>query len=305
MIPFYVSRKTRPSPTLNRDAPSVIKARIQSVSLTVTISSLVTLYLLISTAKLSLLKSLHYLGLYPIDPISILKSLFLTVILYTAPLYESIFIEQDFSPLSALPSRIRSTLSSSQGYRNYIAGPITEELLFRSSIIPLHLLSHTSATRIVFLTPLYFGIAHLHHFYEFHLSHPYTAIKLALARSIFQFAYTTIFGWYAAFIYLRSGNLYAVFIIHAFCNCMGLPRFWGRVQFNKDETTSSIVVRGKEDTDAIILGQGGRGQQTPITYTIVYYVLLFAGAYGFYLGLMPLTSNTGALADFTTTTKKI
>ena len=38
-----------------------------------------------------------------------------------------------------------------------------------------------------------------------------------------QFAYTCIFGWYANFLHLRTGNLLAPLTAHVFCNIMGLP----------------------------------------------------------------------------------
>jgi membrane protease YdiL (CAAX protease family) len=37
----------------------------------------------------------------------------------------------------------------------------------------------------------------------------------ASMRSLFQFGYTTIFGWYATFVYLRTGSLLAVVVIHS------------------------------------------------------------------------------------------
>ena len=39
----------------------------------------------------------------------------------------------------------------------------------------------------------------------------------------FTFAYTTVFGWYAAWLFLRTGHLAAAVISHAFCNIMGAP----------------------------------------------------------------------------------
>ena len=42
---------------------------------------------------------------------------------------------------------------------------------------------------------------------------------------LFQFAFTTIFGWYATFVFLRTGHLSAAVVVHAFCNGMGFPRF--------------------------------------------------------------------------------
>lgn len=40
-----------------------------------------------------------------------------------------------------------------------------------------------------------------------------------------QFAYTTVFGWYASLLLLRTGHLAAPVAAHALCNGLGLPRF--------------------------------------------------------------------------------
>ena len=37
--------------------------------------------------------------------------------------------------------------------------------------------------------------------------------------------YTTIFGTYSAYLFLRTGHLASTFITHAFCNHMGFPDF--------------------------------------------------------------------------------
>lgn len=42
---------------------------------------------------------------------------------------------------------------------------------------------------------------------------------------VLQFGYTTVFGWYATFIYLRTGSLYSAFMCHAICNFFGFPNF--------------------------------------------------------------------------------
>lgn len=307
MLPFYLSPRTRPSPTLNRDAPSVIQARIRAVTITVTIAVIVTFYLLYDNGQLGLADSLHHLGLWPPSPMAILQPLLLTLMLYTGPLYSDIYLDQTLSPLSNLWSEVVTSLSSSIGYRNYIAGPLTEELLFRSVILPVHLLSPLadSPRKLLFLTPLYFGIAHVHHFYEFRLSHPDTPLTPALLRTIFQFGYTTIFGWYAAFVYLRTGSLYAVFLIHAFCNYMGLPRLWGKVRVRQPLSRSyratqlGPVIRGKDDDEREPLSVDTSrakktksllsGIDTETTQTIVYYMVLLCGAFAFYRCLMPLT----------------
>ena len=37
--------------------------------------------------------------------------------------------------------------------------------------------------------------------------------------------YTTLFGMYAAFLFVRTGHLLAPCMAHAFCNLMGFPDF--------------------------------------------------------------------------------
>lgn len=295
MLPFYLFRKTRPSLTLNRDAPSVIQARIRAVTTTVTISTITTLYLLHEKGQLSISSALHGLGLWPISLSATWKPLLLTFILFLGPLFEDIFLRRSLTPPSEAWTCLVTSLSSSIGYRNYIAGPLTEELLFRSTILPLHMLSSLadSPKQLVFLTPLYFGIAHVHHFYEFRLSHPDTPLPPAIFRTVFQFTYTTIFGWYAAFIYLRTGSFYAVFLVHAFCNYMGFPRFWGKVRSfsGPQKSKSRQVSRTKDDPALGMPGPLGneRRWDTDMRDTVIYYVLLTTGAFLFTRYLFTLT----------------
>ena len=161
-----------------------------------------------------------------------------------------------------------------------MAGPVSEEMTFRSALVPLHLLARVSPGLIVFLAPLYFGIAHVHHFYEFQLTHPGTPVMAVLLRSLFQFCFTTVFGWYATFLFLRTGSLVAVIVVHSFCNYCGLPRLWGRLDIE--------LSRGKEDD----------GDKSRDLYTPLYYVVLFAGAIAFYFQFWPLTESANALVSF-------
>lgn len=235
------------------------------------------------------------LGWWPLQPVIILRCLALTFLLYMGPLFELVLVDRIFRQLRR-GKAIVETLSSWQGYRNYVAGPVTEEILFRSVVIAVNLLAKLSPSRIVFLTPLYFGIAHIHHFYEFTLTHPHTPLLPAVLRSVFQFTYTTLFGWYAAFVYVRTGSLYACIIIHAFCNTMGLPRFWGRLTTVEEHPLAPVAIRGKDDTSP--LQTTGRGGALGVQWTVAYYVLLVAGAYAFSTQLGLLTASSEALADF-------
>ena len=44
-----------------------------------------------------------------------------------------------------------------QGIRNYISGPITEEIVFRSCVLAVYHMSGASRRRMIFLGPLSFG----------------------------------------------------------------------------------------------------------------------------------------------------
>ena len=204
-------------------------------------------------------------------------------------------------------------------------GPVSEEFLFRSLLMPLALLTPTSPARALLLTPLYFGLAHLHHLYEFRLTHPRVPLFPCVLRTLAQFAYTTLFGWYASFVFVRTGSLPAAVLAHAFCNWMGLPRVWGRVE-GLDRQASGVV--GAVDGVGRTVGQGttvkstgaGRGQKNQarlgrdpsapyaemeqdeagrliIWWTIAYYVLLVGGALAFWKGLWPLTESPRRLAE--------
>ncbi|CAG8902059.1 unnamed protein product [Penicillium egyptiacum] len=319
VVPFYLSPTTRPSPTLSRDAPSVIRARIRAVTGSCIVSSVLVLWLIVEEDNSSLSAGLRLLGWWPVGVLETLRSLSLTAILFMGPLFERGIVEGEWK-FWFRPSKLSESLGGWIGWRNYVAvctvlfwskkkkekpkeanltssqGPFTEEVMFRSAMVPLHLLAHTSPGQIVFLAPLYFGIAHVHHFYEFCLTHPDTPVLAALLRSLFQFGYTTIFGWYATFIYLRTGSLLAVVVVHSFCNWCGLPRFWGRVE--AAEPIGPPVTRGKEDSDDIKVGVMGSNGGLGIGWTVAYYVLLVSGAVGFAQGLWPLTDSYHALVSF-------
>jgi prenyl protein peptidase len=262
------------------------------VTLACLISSLATLYILVVIAHSKPAEAFHLLGWWPVQPVEVARSCILTFLLYLGPLFEVVVVEKQLQGGYGL----LESLSSWQGYRNYVAGPITEEVLFRSVLIPLHILAKVQPSKIVVLTPLYFGIAHVHHFYEFTLTHPHTPLLPAILRTVFQFGFTTVFGWFAAFIYVRTGSLLICIIIHSFCNLLGLPRFWGRLKRREEHPLSPVAIRGKDDTD--VVQARGKGGDLGLQWTMAYYVLLLTGVYLFYAGLWPLTVSSQALVKF-------
>ncbi|KAK4188683.1 putative CAAX prenyl protease 2 [Podospora australis] len=274
-IPFYLSPLTRPSPTLSRDSPSVIRARIRSVSLSCLLCAGATWLVLTRTAHATPSQALHLLGLYPVGLSATLRCSTLTALLFLGPLYSYFIIERGYRDWLRL-APIKEAFTEWITYRNILAGPITEEILFRSTSIPLMLLAQCPLPKIIFLSPIIFGLAHIHHFYEFRLTHPQVPASAALLRSVFQLGYTTLFGAYATFLFLRSGSLLAVCAVHAFCNCMGLPQIWGRLGFEEEE-----------------LG----GKKRNIGWTVAYYILLVAGAWGWWRGLWVLSECSNGLVS--------
>lgn len=301
VLPFYISSTTRPSPTLSRDAPSVIRARIRFVTTSVCISSLITAYLLSERAYQSAPTILHTFGLYPVDVLAIASSTLLTSLLFAGPLFEKAVVESGWRTWIQA-TELKETLASWIGWRNFIAGPVTEEILFRSVLVSLH--AHTRPplplSFLIFVTPLYFGVAHVHHFYEYKLTHPQTPLLPAVLRSLIQFAYTTIFGWYATFLFLRTGSLWTVVLIHIQCNWIGLPRVWGRVR--AIEIQGGVVggLRGKEDSDS---SETHRQPGLSLIWTLAYYLLLFGGAFAWWRCLWPLSASPQALIEFQHTNK--
>ncbi|XP_031499810.1 CAAX prenyl protease 2 isoform X3 [Nymphaea colorata] len=127
-------------------------------------------------------------------------------------------------------------------WRNYVVAPITEELVFRACMIPLLLCAGFKAYSIIFLSPIFFSLAqiipfqlkigsasgsgpppaHLNHLLELYYGQKYTFSRAVLIVGM-QLGYTVMFGWYASFLFLRTGHLIAPIVAHIFCNMMGLP----------------------------------------------------------------------------------
>ncbi|KAI0013948.1 hypothetical protein F4779DRAFT_613231 [Xylariaceae sp. FL0662B] len=272
VVPFYLSATTRPSRSLSRDAPPVIRARVASVSVTCVVCSAVTLVILTSGGHATARDALHSMGYWPPGLRETASSLLLTALLFAGPLYESLVVDgawRDCLSLQPVARLFREWTT----WRNIVAGPVTEEVLFRSASVPLMLAAQAPVRTTIFLSPLIFGLAHVHHFYEFRVTHPHVPAAAQLLRSLLQLAYTSLFGAYATFVFLRTASLPAIVAVHAFCNCMGLPRFWGRVD----------PPPRPGDRPASVL------------YTVVYYVLLIAGAVGWWKSLGVLTESSNAL----------
>lgn len=262
----------------------MIQSRIRSVLLSCAICTLTTC-LILTHFRAAPSDILHLTGVYPFAVVSSLRALAVTALLFLGPLFNTLVVERAYTHwLSLPPQPLAEVWSEWTTWRNLVAGPVTEEILFRSASVPLMLLARASIRENIFLSPVIFGLAHFHHFYEFRLTHPGVPFAAALARSVFQLGFTTLFGAYATFIYLRTGSLLAVCAVHAFCNAMGLPRLWGRVK-----RVVPAKGGGKHDDDYVVEEKGS------LKWTVAYYVLLVAGAVGFYRNFWVWTESANAL----------
>lgn len=335
IAPFYVSPTLRSTPLVSRDAPRVIQARVRAVGFTCLVCTLITVYVLVTYGQATPRDVLRLLGVWPTSPLDVARVAALLAVLFAAPLYERVVVDGDARAWS--PAACKEGLFDSWvGYRNFVVAPASEELVFRALTISLYLLAKVDPPRIVFLTPLVFGLAHVHHLVEFVQARTPDGRRcpapqdwlIGVLRSLFQFAFTSLFGFFAAFVFLRTGNLFAAILAHAFCNWMGVPRLWGRLGQRAPGPPHHLtpdVAQGKRHDPAVdLLSPGGardavaekaaaqHQQQQPqpqpqpepaprdlsLGWTVAYYVLLVAGAFAFYRLLFPWTESTHALASF-------
>lgn len=73
---------------------------------------------------------------------------------------------------------------------------------------------------------------------------------------------------------------------------MGLPRFWGRVGVEAGVPIGPPDTIKKDDA----LPAAVVAQDKGVAWTVAYYVVLVAGAVGFYYQLIPLTESHHALS---------
>ncbi|KAI7907809.1 CAAX protease self-immunity-domain-containing protein [Cokeromyces recurvatus] len=216
----------------DRNDPPVMRARMKAVIIASIISALIVMFLLKLTGSkyntaqvLGIDQPSHFIYIF-----SYLRPLVLTCGLFLGPLSIMYFDQElPFQKHFNFKRDVAMNIMSLLGQRNYIVAPLTEEFVFRACIISVLKQAAYSRTYLIFVSPFYFGIAHLHHAWDKYqkLGKTRYAFKMAMLSSLFQFAYTTLFGWYASYLFLRMGKLWPPVLCHSFCNIMGFPDFNG------------------------------------------------------------------------------
>eukprot|EP01113_Clastostelium_recurvatum_P039198 TRINITY_DN5963_c0_g1_i1.p1 TRINITY_DN5963_c0_g1~~TRINITY_DN5963_c0_g1_i1.p1 ORF type:complete len:299 (+),score=34.02 TRINITY_DN5963_c0_g1_i1:12-908(+) len=206
---------------LHRDHPTVIKRRFMSVTVSCIVA--ITLLWLLSSnddVKYANYPFWQWLGVHTQHQFLALSlPLLLTMVLFLGPLVMwAIDIMEE--GLDFIPSRDMDLVF----VRNIIVGPITEEIVFRGCICPLLLSGGYGHSAVILCSPFFFGLAHLHHIRQ-HLHKSGKALRSAWLQVFFQLFYTTVFGTFSSFLFVRTGHLIAPCLAHMFCNIMGFPAF--------------------------------------------------------------------------------
>lgn len=203
-----------------RNHPSTVKKRFCSVSIVMLIAP-IFVYTFSSKELLAQNSLLEILGIRwkGLLAATIVPSL-LTALLFAGPL--SVQLCNGHWQLYSSLEYWTSCFQNIHWLRNHVVAPLSEEFTFRACMMPLILQSFTPL-KSVFITPLFFGVAHFHHISERLRSG--IDIKTAVIVSCFQLTYTTLFGFYSAYLFAKTGHFIAPVIAHAICNHMGFPDF--------------------------------------------------------------------------------
>ena len=203
-------------PGLPRNHPETVKRRLAVI---VIVCILAPFYLWLWSDKdsssgrpLLAVVGLRWKGRIP----AILASLLLVVVLYAGPIVQATTSGQS---LFAHLRQERFDIN----FRNYIIAPFAEEFVFRGCMIPL-LLPHLGPLWTILFCPLFFGLAHVHHLVEWARGKEESFLT-ACGTVLLQVGYTSLFGMFSAFLFIRTGHLESAVMSHTFCNLMGLPAF--------------------------------------------------------------------------------
>ncbi|ORX50689.1 Abi-domain-containing protein [Piromyces finnis] len=210
---------------LSRDHPEVIKKRIISISIVCVVSPLflVLYYYFRNVFEANSFDFfLKTMGItYHNTIIGIGIGLLLVLLIYIGPMV--VMYIQEEMPFQN--NNYKSITFSIYEIRNIVVGPISEEFIFRSCMISVCYLANFSNTFMIFVLPLFFGLAHVHHAYEQYSLHKNeeNIISRIIFSIILQFSYTNLFGWFASFLLLRTDNVLSSIFAHALCNIFNFP----------------------------------------------------------------------------------
>uniref|UniRef100_A0A672FSC2 CAAX prenyl protease 2 n=1 Tax=Salarias fasciatus TaxID=181472 RepID=A0A672FSC2_SALFA len=247
---------------LPRDHPSVIKRRCVSVLLVAALSpaAVKTWTHWVDVSVLELM-GVRMKGLLP----ALILPLLLTVETFTSvPPYNVImrFIFPDGGSW-------RLCVRDAVWLRNQVVAPLTEELVFRGAMLPM-LVPCTGPTAAIFTAPLLFGVetSALAHTVEIQNDFRQVSLNTGANSTEAFFLYTSVFGAFTSFIFMRTGHVAGPVLCHSFCNSRGLPDIGAALQHPQHSLLLFLYVLG----------------------VVMFLVLLFPLTDPFFYGAIPVCS---------------
>lgn len=203
VIQVYIPTATRRLP---RGHPKSLVARLITVTIYSGFASLIFAPWLSQSLGLCTWNHIISLQRWHFGVMPTLRSLLLVVALFNGPLIK------DWPP---------HTSKGLEAIRDYLIGPLAEEIVFRGAGIALYEAAN-SLNRGTVESSLLFGLAHCHHgVYAWYRG--MISLKRALVLTIAHILMTTTFGILASEIATRTGSIWASFFVHSFCNWVGPP----------------------------------------------------------------------------------
>ena len=211
----------------DRDDPRVIKQRFARVAIACGIAPCISILSArlsndTRTCRAASVPLVQWFGLWGTSALlSVALPLGLTAVLFLGPLVMQWLDRDRNTPLRLqLAERMRDLEDAKLVVlRNLVVGPLSEEWVFRACMCPLLFGAGLSEAANVFTAGFMFGCAHLHHVFDSDVNYVVVLV---------QFVYTSLFGAYSSYLFLRTGHLLGPLAAHIFCNWQGLPAF-GRV----------------------------------------------------------------------------
>lgn len=235
---YTTSRDLEDYPS-GRDDPRVIRRRMKRITLVVLVNMLVVPWLISRYGdEVSFTEAVLNLGVVPgyrrnrkWDLVGyvqeICRAISLIALLYVGPLTDAVLYYL-LVPGKHWYADFGEEMFNIWGFRNYVFAPITEEIVYTSMLVNIYTSTFPADSpvrlkTVIWKTPLFFGVAHLHHAYEMQRQ-GVASLATILLSSTLQIAYTTLFGSLTNYIFLRTGgNLWACIAVHALCNFLGFP----------------------------------------------------------------------------------
>ena len=221
---------------LPRDHPRTLRRRMSAVSAVCAISPILLWTLSESGGRHGLLAAMGIRW----DPLEFVMAVIVAVIL-VGVLYMGPIMAEVWSGDSRLLEPIELERQDIV-LRNFVVAPISEELVFRSCMFPL-LLPKLGPVWTVFVCPLFFGVAHLHHAIE-HVRMGSMKLSQALLMTLLQATYTSIFGMFSGILLIRTGQIVSAIVAHSLCNFFGFPDIYSIADHRNPVWVSIMYVLG-------------------------------------------------------------